>query len=228
MHNIRASGRDVQLSPLQFVLQQILLLHPLTAPIWLSGVIFLLLSQRLKDFRLFGWSYLIALTAFIVLKGKNYYLAPIYPMLFAAGAVVVESGIEWTRQVWLKPAMIVVLLAGGAWFAPLVVPVFSVAHFISYLNYLPFKPPRSSTVMSAPFCRNIMRISLAGKRWSRSQPRPGPGCPLNRKLTAVSLPRTMVRPERSISLARAMGCRPRSADIKPIIFGGPEVTQASA
>jgi hypothetical protein len=143
MHNIRASGRDVQLSPLQFVLQQILLLHPLTAPIWLSGVIFLLLSQRLKDFRLFGWSYLIALTAFIVLKGKNYYLAPIYPMLFAAGAVVIESGIEWTRQVWLKPAMIVVLLAGGAWFAPLVVPVFSVAHFISYLNYLPFKPPRS-------------------------------------------------------------------------------------
>ena len=143
MHNIRATGRDVQLSPLQFVLQQILLLHPLTAPIWLSGVIFLLLSRRLKDFRLFGWSYLIALAAFIVLKGKNYYLAPIYPMLFAAGAVMIESEVERTRQAWLKPAMIVVLLAGGAWFGPLVVPVFSVEHFISYLNYLPFKPPRS-------------------------------------------------------------------------------------
>src|SRR5215510_3514624 len=35
MRNIKATGRDVQLSPLQFFLQQILLLHPLTAPIWL-------------------------------------------------------------------------------------------------------------------------------------------------------------------------------------------------
>ena len=143
MHNIRADGRDVQLSAPQFLVQQVLLLHPLTAPIWIAGVIGLLLSRRLKDFRLFGWSYLISLAAFIVLKGKNYYLAPIYPVLFAAGAVVIESGVERTRQAWLKPAMIVVLLAGGAWFAPLVVPVLSIDHFISYMNYLPFKPPRS-------------------------------------------------------------------------------------
>ncbi len=142
MHNIRADGRDVQLSAPQFLVQQVLLLHPLTAPIWIAGVIGLLLSRRLKDFRLFGWSYLISLAAFIVLKGKNYYLAPIYPVLFAAGAVVIESGVE-RRQAWLKPAMIVVLLAGGAWFAPLVVPVLSIDHFISYMNYLPFKPPRS-------------------------------------------------------------------------------------
>src|ERR1700674_2968936 len=32
MHNIRATGRDVELSPLQYFTQQILLVHPLTAP----------------------------------------------------------------------------------------------------------------------------------------------------------------------------------------------------
>lgn len=143
MHNIRASGRDVQLSPLQFFMQQILLVHPLTAPIWMTGLLALVLSRRLSNFRLLGWSYLVAFTAFVVLKGKNYYLAPVYPMLFAAGAVVIEAGIAWTRQSWLKPALIALLLAGGAWLAPIVVPVFSIEHFISYMNRLPFKLPRS-------------------------------------------------------------------------------------
>ena len=37
MHNIRVSGRDVQLTPVQFFMQQVLLLHPLTALIWITG-----------------------------------------------------------------------------------------------------------------------------------------------------------------------------------------------
>src|SRR2546428_3926952 len=92
MHNIRVSGRDVQLTPVQFFMQQVLLLHPLTALIWITGGLALLFSQRLRDYRLLGWCYLISFTAFVVLKGKNYYLAPIYPMLLAPGAVVIESG----------------------------------------------------------------------------------------------------------------------------------------
>lgn len=143
MRNIRASGRDVQLSPFQFFTQQILLLHPLTAPIWFAGLVALLLSRRFKNFRLFGWAYLVSFTAFVVLKGKNYYLAPIYPMLLAAGAVIFEAGIERTRQSWMKPALIVILLVGGAWLAPIVVPVFSVERFIAYMNTLPFTLPRS-------------------------------------------------------------------------------------
>lgn len=143
IRNIKATGRDVELSAAQFFLQQILLLHPLTAPIWLAGLIGLLLSARFKNFRLFGWAYLVSFIAFVALKGKNYYLAPVYPVLIAAGAVLFESAIERLRQTWLKPALIVLLLAGGAWFAPIVIPVFSVERFVSYLNALPFKVPRS-------------------------------------------------------------------------------------
>lgn len=143
MHNIRVDGRDVRLSAFQYFAQQILLAHFLTAPIWITGLLMLLLSPRLRNYRLLGWSYLITFTAFVALKGKNYYLAPIYPMLFAAGAVGIEAAIERTRQNWLKPAIVVLLIAGGAWLAPLVVPIFSVDHFISYMNKLPFKVPRS-------------------------------------------------------------------------------------
>jgi len=41
----------------------------------------------------------------------------------------------------LKPAIVVVLLASGAHLAPMVVPVLSPEGFISYMRYLPVKPP---------------------------------------------------------------------------------------
>ena len=143
MHNIKAAGRDVELSPLQFFAQQLLLVHPLNALIWIPGAVALIVSARFRHFRFLGWCYVVCFVTFVLLKGKNYYLAPIYPMLLAAGAVVIENLIERTRQFWLKPAMIVVLLVGGAWFAPLVVPVLSVDQFIAYMHKLPFDVPRS-------------------------------------------------------------------------------------
>ncbi|MGC1227982.1 MAG: glycosyltransferase family 39 protein, partial [Candidatus Sulfotelmatobacter sp.] len=86
MHNIRAEGRDVVLPFPQYFLQQTLLVDPLTAPIWLAGLLALLFSARFKPYRFLGWCYLVCFSVMFVLHGKNYYLAPIYPMLLAAGA----------------------------------------------------------------------------------------------------------------------------------------------
>src|ERR1700726_1206921 len=93
MRNIKAEGRNVVLGPFQYLFQQILLVHPFTAPIWITGLIALLFSQRLKIYRVLGWSYLVCYTVLFVLHGKNYYLAPIYPMLLAAGAVTIDNAI---------------------------------------------------------------------------------------------------------------------------------------
>jgi hypothetical protein len=143
MHNIKAEGRDVVLSPIAYFAQQILIVHPLLAPIWITGVLAFFFSARLKPYRFFGWCYLVTFTAFVVLKGKNYYLGPIYPVFMAVGAVVIEDFIEHRRQVWMKPAILVLLLAGGAWLAPIVMPVLSVDQFIAYMAKLPFAIPRS-------------------------------------------------------------------------------------
>src|SRR5437588_690596 len=141
MHAIRAEGRDVILPPLQYLWQQILLVHPLTAPIWMTGLIALLFSRQLKSYRVLGWSYLVCYTVFFVLHGKSYYLAPIYPMVLAAGAVMIERALERPRLTWVKPAMVALLLAGGAYFAPVVVPVLSPQRFIAYMKFLPMKLP---------------------------------------------------------------------------------------
>ena len=150
MHNIRAEHRDVVLPWPQYFLQQTILIDPITAPIWLTGLFALLFSRRLKPYRFLGWCYLVCFAVMFLLHGKNYYLAPIYPMLLAAGAVVIESAIDgWKGESqpkvrwigWLKPVIIVILLASGIHLLPITVPVLSPQHFLAYEKTLPFKLP---------------------------------------------------------------------------------------
>ena len=184
MHNIRAEGRDVQLSAVQYFAQEILLLHPLTAPIWITGLFTLLLSSRLKPYRALGWCFLVAFTVFVALKGKNYYLAPIYPMLLAAGAVAIEGGIERLRQGWLKPVTLTVLLASGAWLAPIVVPILPINQFVSYLQKLPFKIPASEhSHMRAALPQHYADqfgweeiVAETAKAYDQIRPTDRPGC----------------------------------------------------
>ena len=143
MHNIKADGRDVVLSPWEYFSQQILIVHPVNALLWITGVVALLVAARFRPHRFLGWAYVVAFTTFVVLKGKNYYLGPIYPVYLAAGAVVIETAIDRIRQAWLKPALAIVVLAAGAYFAPLVVPVMPVESFLQYMTRLPIKVPRT-------------------------------------------------------------------------------------
>src|SRR5580693_623265 len=151
MRNIRADGRDVVLPLPQYFFQQTLLVHPFTAPIWITGLTAFFFSPRLKPYRALGWCYLTCFTVFFVLHGKNYYLAPVYPMLLAAGAVVIESAINGKiigepentrpRRLWLKVVIVILLLASGAHLAPITVPVLSPDGFLAYMKTLPFKLP---------------------------------------------------------------------------------------
>src|SRR6266702_7030054 len=78
MRTIRAEGRDVVLPAGQYFLQQMMLVHPPSAPIWITGLIAFFASPRLKPYRVLGWSYLVCYTVFFVLHGQIYFLAPIY------------------------------------------------------------------------------------------------------------------------------------------------------
>jgi hypothetical protein len=143
IHNIKADSRDVLLSPWQYFSQQMLLIHPLSAFIWITGVIAFLIAPRFKPYRFLGLTYLVSFTVFVVLKGKYYYLAAIYPVYLAAGCVVIDDAIDRIKQTWLKPVLAVLLFAGGAIFAPIVVPILPIEQFGGYLQRLPIKVPAS-------------------------------------------------------------------------------------
>ncbi|MBI3851424.1 MAG: glycosyltransferase family 39 protein [Verrucomicrobia bacterium] len=144
LNNVQKTGKNVVLSPLQFIAQQIFILLPLTAPVWLAGLWFFFFDAEGKRFRLLGITYVVVLALMITLKGKNYYLLPVYPMLFAAGAAVCEKLLQARRALsWLKVAYPVVLVAAGVVSAPLVLPILPVETFLRYQSALGLKLPKA-------------------------------------------------------------------------------------
>jgi 4-amino-4-deoxy-L-arabinose transferase-like glycosyltransferase len=139
--NIAASGRDIRPGPLDYLWQQMLMLSPLIFPVWLVGLLFLLLGREGRRYRLLGWTYLVALAVFMGARSKNYYLAPAYPMLLAAGAVWIERVRLGRAYAWLKPVGAVVMAAGSLVFAPIMLPVLSPEQYLRYQETLPFALP---------------------------------------------------------------------------------------
>jgi hypothetical protein len=90
--------KNEPLGPLDFLGGQIVLLHPLLAPLWLLGLFALLFSAGFARVRALGVSYLAILALMLLQKAKVYYLAPVYPLLFASGAVALD--VFLARRAW--------------------------------------------------------------------------------------------------------------------------------
>lgn len=128
--------KNEQIGPLAFLGQQILFLNPLALPIWLAGVFWCFMAPEEKRFRFLGWAYVIILAIFIVGDGKSYYPLPIYPVLFAAGAVAWERvpSISRRRQ---RAALIPLVAISGLLILPWAVPVLPLGAFLKYENFFP-------------------------------------------------------------------------------------------
>ncbi len=145
---IRAHRRNVELSPLAFLGQQALMLLPFTAPVWLGGLGWLLLGREGRD-RPLGVLYLVILAALLALNGRVYYLAPAYPMLFAAGGAGAER-LFAGRGAWLRPVYAAVLVAAGLFFAPMSLPCLPPELYVRYSKAIGMQPPRIETHPMGP------------------------------------------------------------------------------
>jgi hypothetical protein len=148
LNNIAHSNKNVALSPVEFIAQQVNFMNPVTLPLWLGGLIWLFGSRTGRRYRAIGIIYLVVLAEFIILHGKSYYLAPAYPMLFAAGGVAIER-VFAVRLTWLKPALLAMILLVGALFAPVIVPILSPDKLVGYMRAIHFEPPRTETSHTA-------------------------------------------------------------------------------
>jgi hypothetical protein len=153
LENVRRSGKNVVLSPVQFVGQQILLIHPLLFPVWLAGLVSFLVGRG-KRLRVLGWAYLALLAIMIALKAKNYYLAPIYPMLLASGAVSIEGWLERRRwssgKLWPKAAIAAYVFIGGAILVPALLPILPPEGVVAYQRRLGLAPPKTEVSHRGP------------------------------------------------------------------------------
>ena len=122
-------------TPWEFVWQQSLLTLPLAAPIWLAGLWYLLFDTAGKKYAVLGIAYLVVLAELIALHGKIYYLAPAYPMLFAAGAVWIETRAIPRTGMWLRPVTVTILIVGALIAAPLAMPILPVEYAVKYCRF---------------------------------------------------------------------------------------------
>jgi hypothetical protein len=148
--NIRSSGRDVSLGPVAFFRQEILLMHPLTLPIWLAGLWFFFWSKSGKAFRALGWAWVFTAAVVVTLSPRVYYLFPAFPLLFAGGAVVWEDWLNRPRLLQLKIAWIVLMIASAAILAPLAIPILPPEKYIAYTKALHLAPPAIETNKLGP------------------------------------------------------------------------------
>jgi hypothetical protein len=119
-------ARDIRIGRTQGFLPGQLKMTLLALPLFVAGLCFCLFSQNGRRFRLLGWMYVIPLLLFLILRGRDYYLAAAYPMLYAAGSVWGERwlasltrGKALTVRVTAWTALAVDIVFIGAMFLPI-------------------------------------------------------------------------------------------------------------
>ncbi len=123
-------------SPLGFAIQQAYTMNPLTVPLWLTGTVALVTGRAGRGLQCLGVAFVILFVGLSVIPTKSYYLAPAYPMLFAAGAVRLAAALAQGRRRWLRPGLLGALLASGLVLAPIAMPIVPPATYARLYGFL--------------------------------------------------------------------------------------------
>ena len=136
MHNAQTQKMAHQ-SALSFVGAQIADMLPLTLPVWLGGTLWLLFARAARPASFLGVAFVVVYAIVMFGDGKPYYVAPAFPLAFAAGGVAFEA---WVARPVSRAAILGVLVAAGAAIAPMAVPVLDEPAFIRYAASLGARP----------------------------------------------------------------------------------------
>ncbi|RJP64550.1 MAG: phospholipid carrier-dependent glycosyltransferase [Ignavibacteriales bacterium] len=128
--------KNAPINPIDFLKEQFMNLNPINAIVWLPGLFFFLFSKSIKQFRIFGFAYIIIFLFLAVQNSKPYYLTPVYPILFAGGAVLIGNFIANKNLNWLKPVFVISVIFGGIVSMPMAMPVLAPETFVKYTQSL--------------------------------------------------------------------------------------------
>ena len=152
LRNVQASGRNAEMGPLKFLLTQALIFNPVTAPVWIVGLVELLRDREGRGWRVLGITYVVIMICMLTMHGRMYYPAPAYAMLFAGGGVAFERWFGAIRSgAWLRPAYVALIVITGVLFAPFAYfPMLTVEQYMAYAKFWHFEPPKLETHRMGP------------------------------------------------------------------------------
>lgn len=134
-----AKYKNADTPPVAFMLNQVLVMGPLLAPVWICGLIGPFVIEKLRPARFVTIGFVVFVALVLLSHGKDYYLAACYPALFTLGAVSIAH--------WVRPLAGRIALAGWAvatvaltsLIAPLALPILPVAELKTFVAQSPFK-----------------------------------------------------------------------------------------
>jgi len=122
------------------VLNQVLFIGPAALPVCVLGLGFFLRSPAGARYRLFAWSFLLLLGCLLALRSSRPdRIAGAYPVLFAAGAVVLEQ-LTTARRRGLRHALALGMVVAGVGLMPVALPILPPALAASYAQALGVVP----------------------------------------------------------------------------------------
>ena len=134
----KAKNADVALLP--FLGNQLIVMNPAFAPLWLGGLASPFVVRRLCDLRFVPIACTVVLAIVRIGHGKDYYLAPLYPTLFVIGGVALAP--LW-RRTWGRAAVGAFAVAGiavSAIVAPVALPILRPDRIAPYMAAIGFAP----------------------------------------------------------------------------------------
>jgi len=132
-----AGDKDVAVAPIPFLLNQAFVLGPLFLPVWLAGLLAPFVWGELRPGRFLSIAFLFTACVTIVLHGKDYYLAPAYPVLFALGGVALERAVRFSA---LRTAYLALCVALTPLVAPLALPILAPQQLLALEGTLHLTP----------------------------------------------------------------------------------------
>ena len=189
-------ARDIRIGRTTSFLPDQLKLTLGALPLALAGLAFCFFAREGR-FRILGWMYLVPLILFTVGKGRGYYLAPAYPMLYAAGAV---GGAGWLAQSrpWKR------ITIGAIAFLAVSANIVLVSAI-----FLPLAPLPSRWWKMAVEINGDLREEIGWPELVENVARIRDSFPPGERERAPYSPATTAKPARSISTAQSTAYRPR-------------------
>ncbi len=131
----------VPTSPLTFGKELLLHFQPLAAPVWIAGLVWLLVARDGRRFRLLGIVFLTTLAILLANRtSKAEYLSAAFAPLLAAGGVALERVLHRGRSAAPAWAYGALLFAGGLALAPFAIPLLPVPRYLAYAKALGMAP----------------------------------------------------------------------------------------
>ncbi|HTB01706.1 MAG TPA: glycosyltransferase family 39 protein [Bradyrhizobium sp.] len=135
----------------EFEWRQALSMNPALAPLWLAGAVGPFLDRRLSDARFLSLGFVLTSAFYFLERGTNYYLFPVYPTMFAVGAVWCERLDVWVTRGWVATA-----LGVSALFAPVALPILDPSRLARYMELTHTRPaPIEAAGVGAPLTQSL-------------------------------------------------------------------------